>query len=1137
MHKKLFALLLALSMVLSLAMGVSAAGAASGSCGEDARWSFADGTLTISGTGPMMDYREYDWEQDKDYFFDKPWDGFSQEIRRIVIGEGITRLGSDAFTNLSNLQSVKLPSTLTEIGNFVFWGCSSLESIELPEGLTSLGQHCFFGTGLKAVEIPASVTFVDACVFDSCKALTDVYFRSDPNIPSFTTGNSIFENCTALKEIRVEEGHLALRSIDGALYFMWDSGEMALNSYPAGRENTELRIADKTVLVEQSSVWGNPHLRNVIIPDTVTKIGNNAFMGCDNMETVKFEGSAPEIQANAFWGANVTIYYPAGDESWDAREQWTADYLVGWQGSLVWESYVPEVRTGTCGDNAVWQFKNGKLTISGTGAIYDYEPGVENTTTAPWSAFAEEITEVVIDDGITKIGQMDFRGLSELKNVTIPDSVTFIGNWAFWDCKSLEAVDLPDYLTGIGQEAFEWCSSLKTIEIPATVTFLDGGAFDFCTGLTDVYFRSDPNLPSFMTAHSLFRACRSLEQIRVEEGHIAMKSIDGVLYLYDEASGALTLTNYPLGRKDAQFRVPDGTTTVGQFSMMGAPSLETVVFPDSLTKIAYSALSGCYDLKSVRFEGSAPELEESVFLGCNLTAFYPMDDPTWAAIEGWTDRYLVGGPMVGGHQGSIEWVPYVASAEGICGDNATWHLKNGELTISGTGEMYDNWTIDNEQWAGLRDQITHLVVEDGITYIGAYSFGWCRNLSSVTLSDTVTDIGSAAFFYCEDLGSIELPETLTSIGNNAFAHSGLKTIEIPENVTFLGANAFANCENLADVLILGNSELPGMTTGNSVFESCSSLARIRVEEDHPFLRSMEGVLYIEDYDGSLRLNSYPAGREEAAFELAENTVSIEQYAFRGAERLQEVTIPATVTHVGSGAFQDNVNLKLVSFQGSAPEFGQMDVFSGCALTIRYPSGDSSWDDRESWNLGGSITWEAQSTVNPFGDVPAGAFYEKPVLWAVEKGITSGTSAGTFSPGNDCLRAQVVTFLWRAAGEPEPSSTVNPFEDVTEGDFYYKAVLWAVENGITNGSDATHFNPMGVCNRAQVVTFLHRAFGNPAVENAANPFTDVTGDTWYAAPVLWAVENSITNGLTATEFGPNSNCNRAQIVTFLYRAYT
>ena len=109
-------------------------------------------------------------------------------------------------------------------------------------------------------------------------------------------------------------------------------------------------------------------------------------------------------------------------------------------------------------------------------------------------------------------------------------------------------------------------------------------------------------------------------------------------------------------------------------------------------------------------------------------------------------------------------------------------------------------------------------------------------------------------------------------------------------------------------------------------------------------------------------------------------------------------------------------------------------------------------------------------------------------------------------------------------------------DVKPSDFYYDAVLWAVENGITNGADATHFNPMGVCNRAQVVTFLYRTFHSPAVENGNNPFTDVPAGTWYTEPILWAVENGVTNGLSATQFGPNTNCNRAQIVTFLYRAY-
>ena len=174
--------------------------------------------------------------------------------------------------------------------------------------------------------------------------------------------------------------------------------------------------------------------------------------------------------------------------------------------------------------------------------------------------------------------------------------------------------------------------------------------------------------------------------------------------------------------------------------------------------------------------------------------------------------------------------------------------------------------------------------------------------------------------------------------------------------------------------------------------------------------------------------------------------------------------------------------------------------------------------------------------NPFTDVPEGSFYYDPVIWAVAKGITNGTSATTFGPGDSCMRAHVVTFLWRAAGSPEPTSTNNPFVDVKETDFYYKAVLWAVENGITNGLDAAHFGPFAYCNRAQVVTFLHRALKSPKPTMTQNPFTDVPAGQWFTDPVLWAVENGITNGLSATAFGPTTVCNRAQIVTFLYRAF-
>ena len=175
------------------------------------------------------------------------------------------------------------------------------------------------------------------------------------------------------------------------------------------------------------------------------------------------------------------------------------------------------------------------------------------------------------------------------------------------------------------------------------------------------------------------------------------------------------------------------------------------------------------------------------------------------------------------------------------------------------------------------------------------------------------------------------------------------------------------------------------------------------------------------------------------------------------------------------------------------------------------------------------------TTNPFRDVKTGAFYYDAVLWAVNANpqVTSGTSATTFSPSATCTRAQVVTFLWRAKGCPEPKSN-NPFKDVKQGEYYYKAVLWAVENDITAGTSATTFSPNAGCTRAQVVTFLWRTEGQPKATSSANPFKDVTGGYYYDA-VLWAVEKNITAGTSATTFSPNNTCTRGQIVTFLYRA--
>ena len=181
----------------------------------------------------------------------------------------------------------------------------------------------------------------------------------------------------------------------------------------------------------------------------------------------------------------------------------------------------------------------------------------------------------------------------------------------------------------------------------------------------------------------------------------------------------------------------------------------------------------------------------------------------------------------------------------------------------------------------------------------------------------------------------------------------------------------------------------------------------------------------------------------------------------------------------------------------------------------------------------SVTFAAEEPI-VFTDVPEGAYYYDPVYWAVANGVTDGTSETEFSPGRTVTRGEMVTFLWRAAGSPEPAATVNPFTDVGVDDYYYTAVLWAVENGITDGVSATEFDPDGQCTRAQMVTFLWRAAGQPA-SGTSNPFTDVDGEEYYYKAVLWAAANGVTDGTSDTQFSPDGDCTRAQAVTFLYRA--
>ena len=259
----------------------------------------------------------------------------------------------------------------------------------------------------------------------------------------------------------------------------------------------------------------------------------------------------------------------------------------------------------------------------------------------------------------------------------------------------------------------------------------------------------------------------------------------------------------------------------------------------------------------------------------------------------------------------------------------------------------------------------------------------------------------------------------------------------------------------------------------------------------------------------------PTGEDIVAYGVR----AYESETERLIEQRVEQTIPASQTLLESSVTLTGLLPDTTYTYRAYVEFAQSEDFESDDYLIMTLEGDTP-----------------PAPQNPFTDVPSSEYYYDAVLWAVNHTpqITNGTSPTTFSPETTCTRGQVVTFLWRAMGEPEPTSTTNPFTDVPSGEYYYNAVLWAVENGITNGTSPTTFSPDDPCTRAHVVTFLWRAEQQPAAGSTTNPFTDVPAGQYFTDAVLWAVSKSITNGTSPTTFSPDNPCTRGQIVTFLYR---
>ena len=431
-----------------------------------------------------------------------------------------------------------------------------------------------------------------------------------------------------------------------------------------------------------------------------------------------------------------------------------------------------------------------------------------------------------------------------------------------------------------------------------------------------------------------------------------------------------------------------------------------------------------------------------------------------------------------------------------------------------------------------RTSLTHAILPDGVTGIGGYAFSSCEKLTQARVPATVTEMGDGVFASCKNLTDLELAEGLTTLGSWSFCTgcSSLTTVTIPQGITTIGSNAFLNCYSLKE-LHLPNSLT---TISDQAFMNCTAVTDVYFYGSE----SQWNAVQIGDWNDPFDFWKWPPV----------NMHYLDPNACRHSSTQPLPGYAPTCTEPGLTEGKVCADCgEVITAQEVIPATGHSHEVLVTAPTCTEQGyttytchcGDSYVSDYmdalgHDW-VGYGCTRCGATRKTPFDDVIPGQFYEEPVAWAVANGITSGASATEFNPGGSCLRAQVVTFLHRAEDNPEPANPSNPFTDVKTTDFFYKPVLWAVEKGITNGTSATTFGSYDVCNRAAVVTFLWRTAGSPEPASTEHPFTDVPAGAFYEKAVLWAIENGITNGISATEFGPTSPCNRAQVVTFLYRA--
>ncbi|MCD7843058.1 MAG: leucine-rich repeat domain-containing protein, partial [Clostridiales bacterium] len=798
----------------------------SGQCGDDVYWDLDEetGVLTISGTGDMYDYAHI--EDDGDYGT-APWYSYHESITAAVIEDGVT-----------------------SIGDFAFFGCGSLESLTIPDSVTSIGYYAFQAAGLTSITIGSGVTWIaEDGVFDT----------------------------ESLTEINVDESNTVYCSVDGVLF---DKDMTTLIAYPRGKTDTTYAVPDGVTSISRSAFYQSG-LTDVTIPGSVTSIGEYAFSECNNLETVIYNGTMAEFAAIEVGKGNsclmnLTIHCTDGDATND-------DYVDNADDG----ENEDEEEDYSVGNGVEYRLEDGVLTIYRTdeedqdGRMWDWDDG-----DSPF-AWRDDITSIVIEDGVTYIGNNAFHGCSV--------ESLYLGT-------DVEDIDF-------GEGAFVWCTELSSIEVSE-----DNGTYATQDG---VLFQKDDE--------------GNLSELKLypvgDESRTSYEIPDGVWYIeqwaFFHADSLESVT------------ISYDVTDIGYEAFKNCYSLMSVTVPDTVTYIGDRAFGwGDSD------EGDLVTLDGFILYGYANTQAQWYAEDNGVTFEVLNDENAEGEGDFGEDGDNLHWV----LADGVLTISVNEGCDNGWMGEMSRGDApwYDmRHSIDT---VIIEDGVEHIgnyafytctnlgevSVPDSVTDVGDWVFAQCPNLGSVELSNSVGWIGYYTF-YRSGLNTFTIPNNsgLTEICDGTFQGTNLESISIPRRITSIGYAAFQDCGNLSEVTFSGTSKLSYI--GDSAFQNCSSLTNIDIPS---------GVTTIEDwaFQGCSALESVTLPDDE-------DFTRVPSGMFSDCESLTSVTIPDSVTEIGNDAFANCTSLESVNIPDGVDYIYSWTFYNCSSLeSITLPDGVTGIDD-------------------------------------------------------------------------------------------------------------------------------------------------------------------------------------------------